>query len=54
MTDTHRATQVVPPLPRWQQRAAIMPGHWLLARLGKRVLRPGGTAMTTQLLADAS
>ena len=27
-----------------------MPGHWLLARLGKRVLRPGGLAMTTNLL----
>lgn len=23
-----------------------MPGHWLLARLGKRVLRPGGLALT--------
>jgi SAM-dependent methyltransferase len=28
-----------------------MPGHWLLARLGKRVLRPGGLAMTQSLLA---
>lgn len=28
-----------------------MPGHWLLARLGKRVLRPGGVEMTEQLLA---
>ncbi|MFV0338488.1 MAG: methyltransferase domain-containing protein [Chthoniobacterales bacterium] len=27
-----------------------MPGHWLLARLGKRVLRPGGIEMTRQLL----
>ena len=27
-----------------------MPGHWLLARLGKRVLRPGGLGMTRQLL----
>lgn len=27
-----------------------MPGHWLLARLGKRVLRPGGLAMTRSLL----
>lgn len=28
-----------------------MPGHWLLARLGKRVLRPGGLGMTQLLLA---
>lgn len=27
-----------------------MPGHWLLARLGKRVLRPGGAEMTRFLL----
>lgn len=27
-----------------------MPGHWLLARLGKRVLRPGGVEMTRRML----
>jgi hypothetical protein len=27
-----------------------MPGHWLLARLGKRVLRPGGLALTRWLI----
>jgi SAM-dependent methyltransferase len=27
-----------------------MPGHWLLARLGKKVLRPGGLELTRQLL----
>jgi SAM-dependent methyltransferase len=27
-----------------------MPGHWLLARLGKRVLRPGGLELTRQLV----
>jgi SAM-dependent methyltransferase len=27
-----------------------MPGHWLLARLGKRVLRPGGRELTDELL----
>src|SRR5690606_15001463 len=31
--------------------ASRMPGHWLLARLGKRVLRPGGAEMTRRLLA---
>jgi SAM-dependent methyltransferase len=29
---------------------ARMPGHWLLARLGKRVLRPGGLELTTRML----
>lgn len=29
-----------------------MPGHWLLAKLGKRVLRPGGLQLTRQLLDD--
>lgn len=28
-----------------------MPGHWLLARMGKRVLRPGGRELTDRLLA---
>jgi NAD(P)-dependent dehydrogenase (short-subunit alcohol dehydrogenase family) len=27
-----------------------MPGHWLLARLGKRVLRPGGLELTHRML----
>lgn len=27
-----------------------MPGHWLLAKMGKRVLRPGGLELTRQLL----
>jgi 16S rRNA A1518/A1519 N6-dimethyltransferase RsmA/KsgA/DIM1 with predicted DNA glycosylase/AP lyase activity len=27
-----------------------MPGHWVLARLGKRVLRPGGREMTRRML----
>lgn len=32
---------------------ADLPGHWLLARLGKRVLRPGGLELTERLLAAA-
>src|SRR5947209_7904783 len=28
-----------------------MPGHWVLARLGKRVLRPGGMQLTRRMLA---
>jgi ubiquinone/menaquinone biosynthesis C-methylase UbiE len=27
-----------------------MPGHWVLVRLGKRVLRPGGMGLTRRLL----
>lgn len=27
-----------------------MPGHWVLARLGKRVLRPGGMELTKRML----
>ena len=27
-----------------------MPGHWLLAQMGKRVLRPGGLELTMQML----
>jgi len=30
--------------------ASKMPGHWLLARMGKRVLRPGGIELTRQML----
>jgi ubiquinone/menaquinone biosynthesis C-methylase UbiE len=31
-----------------------MPGHWLLAQMGKRVLRPGGLSLTRQLLTALS
>lgn len=40
-------------LPLAQRSDADLPGHWLLARLGKRVLRPGGLELTTRLLAAA-
>lgn len=46
------ATQPIEVLPGHTLRADKMPGHWLLARLGKRVLRPGGLAMTQALLTD--
>lgn len=45
---THQPEQ----LPGHDLRTDRMPGHWLLARLGKRVLRPGGLAMTQALLTD--
>lgn len=38
------------PLPGAQLDAKRMPGHWLLARLGKRVLRPGGLELTRRML----
>ena len=38
-------------LPGAKLQAGRMPGHWLLARLGKRVLRPGGLELTQQMLA---
>lgn len=37
-------------LPGDALEASRMPGHWLLARLGKKVLRPGGRELTDQLL----
>ena len=33
--------------------AGRMQGHWLLAKLGKRILRPGGRALTVKLLERA-
>ena len=35
---------------RRQQTLEKMPGHWLIARMGKRVLRPGGLELTHRLL----
>jgi SAM-dependent methyltransferase len=37
-------------LPGGGLDTAGMPGHWLLARLGKRVLRPGGLGLTREML----
>ena len=37
---------------RHESPAEKMPGHWLLAKMGKRVLRPGGLKLTKQLLSD--
>ncbi|PID84773.1 MAG: SAM-dependent methyltransferase [Chloroflexi bacterium] len=39
------------PLPGKHFDFAQMPGHWLLAQLGKKVLRPGGMELTNQMLA---
>ena len=38
------------PMPGESLQAEKMPGHWLLARLGKRVLRPGGRELTCRMI----
>ncbi|HEY9857354.1 MAG TPA: methyltransferase domain-containing protein [Stenomitos sp.] len=42
------------PLPAEGLGSDRIPGHWLLARLGKRVLRPGGLELTRRMLAGLS
>lgn len=41
------------PLPASSRADDAVAGHWLLARLGKRVLRPGGVELTRALLTRA-
>jgi SAM-dependent methyltransferase len=50
MTDIHSAQ--TNDLPGGELDVEKMPGHWLLARLGKRVLRPGGIELTRALLGE--
>jgi hypothetical protein len=40
-------------LPSSNRADDSVQGHWLLARLGKRVLRPGGVELTRTMLARA-
>jgi SAM-dependent methyltransferase len=40
-------------LPLALRSDADLPGYWLNARIGKRVLRPGGVELTSRLLAAA-
>lgn len=37
-------------LPGQELDLSKMPGHWFLARMGKRVLRPGGIELTRRML----
>lgn len=45
-----RSTTSTMVLPGSTLDIAKMPGHWLLARMGKRVLRPGGIELTRHML----
>ena len=47
------STDATTDLPLAQRKDEDMPGHWLLARMGKRVLRPGGLELTQHVLEDA-
>lgn len=46
MTTAHALSD----LPGAHLDPSRMPGHWLLARMGKRVLRPGGLELTRAML----
>lgn len=39
-----------PPLPHAERPVETAAGHWVLARAGKRVLRPGGAELTEDML----
>ena len=41
------------PLPHADRPISSAPGHWVLARAGKRVLRPGGAALSAAMLSHA-
>lgn len=47
------ASEVKATTPQSRRDDDAVQGHWLLARLGKRVLRPGGIGLTRTLLARA-
>ena len=49
MTMSHNHSATVSPRAISESK---LPGHWLLAKMGKRVLRPGGLELTKQLLAE--
>lgn len=43
-----------PPLPHSDRSTSTAAGHWVLARAGKRVLRPGGLKLTNRMLDAAA
>jgi Methyltransferase domain len=48
-TWSKRMMPLVTPMPGKDFGLKKLPGHWLLARLGKRVLRPGGRQLTNRM-----
>ena len=52
-TATKPATNRELPLPQSDRDPAHLQGHWLLARIGKHVLRPGGKKLTERMFANA-
>ena len=42
-----------PPLPQHERDAESVAGHWLLARVGKKVLRPGGRELSEWMVNSA-
>jgi len=46
----HARPETLHEMPGSGLSAQKMPGHWLLARIGKRVLRPGGLELTRWLI----
>lgn len=52
-TATKPATNRELPMPQSDRDPAHLQGHWLLARIGKHVLRPGGKKLTERMLANA-
>lgn len=51
MHTTHRTTDdTTTATPGAQIDPAKLPGHWTLAKMGKRVLRPGGLELTNAIL----
>ena len=52
-TATKPAANREMPLPQSERDPAHLQGHWLLARIGKHVLRPGGKKLTERMLANA-
>ncbi|WP_297554401.1 class I SAM-dependent methyltransferase [uncultured Actinomyces sp.] len=45
--DTNKSA---PRLPQSDRSTSVAAGHWVLARAGKRVLRPGGLKLTNRML----
>lgn len=45
---------VSPPLPQHERDSESVAGHWLLARIGKKVLRPGGRELSEWMVGSST